>query len=105
MLSQLAFSSRHAEQSYWVISQRYISVSKDLREQTKWVCMFKTNERDSFDNCLIENDVIPTLEEKQRIKKELSKVKHRKLILKTDQHTDYWIIDRLFYFLSLLVVE
>ena len=35
MLSQLAFSGRHAEQSVWVISQRYISVLKDLREQAK----------------------------------------------------------------------
>lgn len=93
MLSELAFSGRHAEQSVWVISQRYISVLKDLREQTKWVCMFYTKDRDSFENCLRENDVIPTLEERQRIKKELAKVKHRKLILKTDQPTDYWIID------------
>ena len=92
MLSELAFSGRHADQSVWVISQRYISVLKDLREQTKWVCMFYTKDRDSFDNCLRENDVIPT-EERQRIKKELAKVKHRKLILKTDQPTGYWLID------------
>ena len=39
MLSELAFSGRHAEQSVWVISQRYISVLKDLREQTKWLCL------------------------------------------------------------------
>ena len=83
MLSELAFSGRHADQSVWVISQRYISVLKDLREQTKWVGMFYTKDRDSFDNCLRENDVIPT-EERQRIKKELAKVTHRKLILKTD---------------------
>ena len=65
---------------------------KDLREQTKWVCMFYTKDRDSFDNCLRENYVIPT-EERQRIKKELAKVKHRKLILKTDQPTGYWFVD------------
>lgn len=65
MLSELAFSGRHAEQSVWFISQRYNSVLKDLREQTKWVCMFYTKDRDSFDNCLRENDVIPTLEEKK----------------------------------------
>ena len=47
----------------------------------KWVCIFYTKNRDSFDNCLIENDVIPTLEDRQ---KELAKVKHRKLIMKTD---------------------
>ncbi|CAC5424575.1 unnamed protein product [Mytilus coruscus] len=93
MLSELAFSGRHAEQSVWVISQRYNSVLKDLREQTKWLCMFYTKDRDSFDNCLRENDVIPTLEERQRIKEELKKKKHRKLILKTDQPTDYWLID------------
>ena len=93
MLSQLAFSGRHADQSVWVISQRYNSVLKDLREQTKWLCMFYTKDRDSFDNCLRENDVIPTLEERQRIKEELAKVKHRKLILKTDQPTNYWLID------------
>ena len=48
MLSQLAFSGRHAEQSVWVISQRYISVLKDLREQAKWVCMFYTKDREGI---------------------------------------------------------
>ena len=56
MLSELAFSGRPISVGY---SQRYISVLKDLREQTKWVCMFYTKDRDSFDNCLRENDVIP----------------------------------------------
>ena len=93
MLSELAFSGRHAEQSVWVISQRYNSVLKDLREQTKWLCMFYMKDRDSFDNCLRENDVIPTLEERNRIKEELKKTKHRKLILKTDQPTNYWIVN------------
>lgn len=93
MLSELAFSGRHAEQSVWVISQRYNSVLKDLREQTKWLCIFYTKDRDSFENCLRENDVIPTLEERQRIKEELKKKKHRKLILRTDQPTGYWLVD------------
>jgi Rad3-related DNA helicase len=93
MLSELAFSGRHAEQSVWIISQRYNSVLKDLREQTKWLCMFYMKDRDSFDNCLRENDVIPTLEERQGIKEELKKKKHRKLILKTEQPTDYWLLD------------
>ena len=51
--------------------------------------MFYTKDRDSFEHCLRENDVVPA-EERQKIKqKELSKVKHRKLILKTDQPTVY----------------
>ena len=54
--------------------------------------MFYTKDRDSFEYCLRENDVVP-LVEKQKIKEELSKVKHRKLILKTDQQTGYWLID------------
>ena len=91
MLSELAFSGRHANQLVWVI-QRYISVLKDLHEQTKWVYMFYTKDRDSFGICLRENDVIPA-EDRQRIKKELSSVKHRKLILKTDQLTNYWLVD------------
>ena len=53
--------------------------------------MFYTKDRDSFDFCLRENDVIP-VEERQWIKKELAKVKHRKLILKTDQPTSYWLV-------------
>ena len=41
MLSMLAFSGRHAEQSVWVLTQKYNSVLKDLREQTRWVCLFR----------------------------------------------------------------
>ena len=73
-------------------SFRIYSVFKDLRERAKWVCMFYTKDRDSFKYCSRENDVVP-LEEKQKIKEELSKVKHRKLILKTDQPTGYWLLD------------
>ena len=73
MLSELEFSGRHAYQSVEVISQRYISDLKDLRERTKWVCMFYTKDRDSFDFCLRENDVIPS-EERKKKKKKLSTV-------------------------------
>ena len=38
MLSMLVFSCRHAEQSVWVLTQKYNSVLKHLREQTRWVC-------------------------------------------------------------------
>lgn len=62
MLSELVFSGRHGEQSVWVILQRYNSVLKDMREQTKWLCMLYTKDRDSFENYLRENDVIPAEE-------------------------------------------
>ena len=58
-LSELAFSSSHRNHSLWVLTQKYNSVSKDIREQIKWLCLFFTKDRDSFEDCLRENDVIP----------------------------------------------
>ena len=58
-LSELAFSSHHRNHSLWVLTQKYNSVSKDVREQIKWLCLFFTKDRDSFEDCLRENDVIP----------------------------------------------
>ena len=40
MLSKLAFLGRHAQQSIWVLTQKYNSVLKDLREQTRWLALF-----------------------------------------------------------------
>jgi len=45
MLSELAFSGRHAKQSLWVLVQKYNAVCKDLREQTKWVALFHCKDR------------------------------------------------------------
>ena len=59
MLSELAFSGRHADQSVWVLT-----VLKDLREQTRRVGLFHCKDRDSFDECLRENDVISTQDER-----------------------------------------
>ena len=39
-LSELAFSSRHRNHSLWVLTQKCNSVSKDAREQIKWLCLF-----------------------------------------------------------------
>ena len=43
-LSELAFSSRHKNHSLWVLTQKYNSVSKDIREQIKWLYLFFTKE-------------------------------------------------------------
>ena len=58
-LSELAFSGPHRNHSLWVLTQKYNSVSKNVREQIKWLCLFFTKDRDSFEDCLRENDVIP----------------------------------------------
>lgn len=89
MLSELAFSGRHAEQSVWVLTQKYNSVLKDLREQTRWVSLFHCKDRDSFEDCLRENDVIPTREERAQVRQQLADKKHTKLVLKTDQPAAY----------------
>ena len=84
MLSMLAFSGRHAEQSVWVLTQKYNSVLKDLHEQTHWVCLFHCKDCDSFKDCLRENDVIPLREQRALVKQQLAETKHAKLLLKTD---------------------
>ena len=57
------------------------SVSKDVREQIKWLCLFSTKDWDSFEDCLRENDVIPDKNERDRLKKCLQDRQYSKLIL------------------------
>ena len=91
-LAELAFSGRHAEQSVWVLTQKYNSVLKDLREQTRWTAIFHCKDRESFEDCLKENDIIRCKYDRICIREKLSKIKHSKLILKTDQPTEFKII-------------
>ena len=90
-LAKLAFSGRHAGISVWILTQKYNSVLKDFREQLKVVVLFFMKDRDGFDNCLRENDVIADKEERKRIKNELKSLKHTKLILRTAQPTGYYV--------------
>ena len=92
-LSELAFSGRHAQQSVWVLTQKYNSVLKDLREQTQWVALFHCKDRDSFEECLRENDVIATREERNAVRQKLAVKKHAKLLLKTAQPAAYHLLD------------
>ena len=43
-LPELAFSGRHRNHSLWVFTQKYNSISKDVREQLKWFCLFFTKD-------------------------------------------------------------
>ena len=88
MLSELAFSGRHAKQSVWVLVQKYNSVCKDLHEQTKWVALFHCKDRLSFTDALDENDVVPH-ELRNSFSTSLAEAKHTKLVLKTDQPSAY----------------
>ena len=84
-----AFSGRHADISVWVLTQTYNSVLKDLRQQMRWVALFHCKDRDSFEDCLRENDVIPTREQRALVRQQLAERKHSKLLLKTDQPAAY----------------
>ena len=81
-LSEFAFSGRHRNHSLWALTQKYNSVSKDVREQIKWLCLFFTEDRDSFEDCLRENDVIADKNKRDRLKKCLQDRPYSKLILK-----------------------
>ena len=89
MLSELAFSGRHLGCSLWILTQKYNSVLTDLREQIKWLALFYCKDRDSFEEALRENDVVPSLEERREMRQLLSLYKHSKLILITEQPTSY----------------
>ena len=91
-LSELALTGRHRNHSLWVLTQKYNSVSKDVREQIKWLCLFFTKDRDSFEDCLRENDVIPDKNERNRLKKCLQDRPYSKLILKCYQPTGYHLL-------------
>ena len=90
MLSELAFSGRHAKQSLWVLVQKYNAAGKNLREQTKWVALFHRKDRHSFADALDENDVVPR-ELHTSLRTRLAECKHAKLVLKTDPPTAYVI--------------
>ena len=92
MLSELAFSGRHAKQSVWVLTQKFNSVLTDLREQTQWVALFHCKDRDSFEECLRENDAIPR-EERISIRTQLASRKYAKLIIQTTPPSAYCVID------------
>jgi hypothetical protein len=92
MLSELAFSGRHAKQSVWVLTQKFNAVCTDFREQTRWVALFHCKDRDSFSECLQENDVIPTSQERAIVRELLSANRHSKVILTTDQPTGYKVL-------------
>ena len=89
MLSEIAFSGRHAGCSMWILTQKYNSILTDFREQIKWLCLFYCKDRDSFADALRENDVIPSKDERDRMRDLLAQHKHSKLILVTEQPTSY----------------
>ena len=91
-LSELAFNGHHRNHSLWVLTQKYSSASKNVREQIKWLCLLLTKNKENFEGCLRENDVIPDKNERDRLKKCLQDRPYSKLILKCYQPTGYHLL-------------
>ena len=92
MITELAFSGRHANCSVWILTQKYNSVLTDFREQIKWMALFYCKDRDSFNEALRENDVIPMQGEQNAMRDLLAKHKQSKLVSITGQPTSYEFI-------------
>lgn len=91
-LSRLAFSGRHTKHSVWILTQKYNSVLTDFREQVRWLALFKCKDKDNFDDCLSENDVIESKSEKEKIRQHLKQKRYAKLILCNDCPTSYIVL-------------
>ena len=74
------------------LNTKYNSISKEVREELKWLCLFFTKDQNSFEDCLRENDVIPDKNERERLKKRLQNKLYSKLILKCYQPTGYYLL-------------
>lgn len=83
MLSKMAFSGCHVEQSVWVLTRKYNSILKGLREQTRWVVLFHCKDCDYLDEYLWENEVMPP-EEQGIVQQQLAQTRHAKLLLKAE---------------------
>ena len=68
-----------------------LTKKKMKKTQTRWVCLFHCKDRDSFEDCLRENDVIPSREQRALVRQQLAETKHAKLLLKTDQPVGYTV--------------
>ena len=63
-----------------------------MSRQAGSVFFFHCKDRDSFEDCLRETDVIPSREQRALVRKQLAETKHAKLLLKTDQPVCYTVL-------------
>lgn len=54
------------------------------RPKTRWLAMFQCKDRDSFEDVLRENGVIPSRDERAAVHQLLAETKHAKRLMKTD---------------------
>jgi hypothetical protein len=89
-LTQLAFISRHAGISIWVITQKYNAICKDFRDQLSWVALFRCNDKDSFKSATDQNNALST-EDKIKAEEFLRVNAHSKLIIRNDDPVGFML--------------
>lgn len=82
-ISKLAFSGRHSGITTWFLSQRFVSVPKDFRENAIWMLCTACTSKSSF-NLMTDNYDLFTAAEASQVKEALRKKEKKLLIIDTN---------------------
>ena len=86
-ISKLAFSGRHSNITTWFLSQRFISIPKDFRENAVWLLCTACISNSSF-RSMVDNYDLFTANEVSTVKERLRKKENKLLII----DTEWWLI-------------
>ena len=90
-LLESAISGRHRAHSLWLLTQPYTAIPNSIRRQAKILYVWYPENRTDLNTIHEENDVIETLEELARVKRELKRGKHTCLIMRMEHPKAYKI--------------
>ena len=81
-ISKLAFSGRHSKITTWFLSQRFVSVPKDFRENAIWMLCTACISKSSF-SLMVDNYDLFNAAETSQVKEALRKKEQKLLIIDT----------------------
>ena len=90
-LPGLAISGRHKDNSLWMLTQSYTTVSMNIRRQAKMLYVWYLKKRGDWDTIHEESDIIEMPEEVASAKKQLKWGKHTCLVMRTERPRAYEI--------------
>ena len=88
-LLELAISERHRGHSLWLLTQSYTAVPNNIRRQAKMLYVWYPKKRTDLKVIHEENDVIEMQDELARVKKQLKRGKHTRLIMRMEHPRAY----------------
>ena len=89
-LLELAISGRHRGQSLWLLTQSYTAIPINIRRQANMLYVWNPKNRTDLNTIHEENNVI-SLEELARVKSQLKRGKHTRLIMRMEYPRTYMI--------------